>query len=160
DVTRALASAASRANLLDVLGRSDPLVRDALQTIIDRKDFILPLPDAAAGAESAAGAPAPIETDPAIVAELIARSQESIAAVKRDIRTKSGSALLDFIAKDLQEMKRRLFDLEGLRVIMAAMDASWWLNEQMHAWLGEKKAADTLTLSVPNNITSEMGLAL
>jgi pyruvate,water dikinase len=34
------------------------------------------------------------------------------------------------------------------------------LNEQMQAWLGEKNAADTLTQSVPNNVTSEMGLAL
>ena len=56
------------------------------------------------------GAPAAIETDPAIVAELIGRSQASIAALKRDIRTKSGSALLDFILADIQELKRILFD--------------------------------------------------
>ncbi len=40
------------------------------------------------------------------------------------------------------------------------MEATWWVNEQLQAWLGEKNAADTLTQSVPNNITSEMGLAL
>ena len=43
---------------------------------------------------------------------------------------------------------------------MSAMEATWWLNEQLEAWLGEKNAADTLTQSVPNNVTSEMGLAL
>src|SRR5262249_40930146 len=43
---------------------------------------------------------------------------------------------------------------------MSAMDASWWLNEQLQAWLGEKNAVDTLTQSVPHNVTSEMGLAL
>jgi pyruvate,water dikinase len=43
---------------------------------------------------------------------------------------------------------------------MSAIEATWWLNEQLQAWLGEKNAADTLTQSVPNNITSEMGLAL
>jgi phosphoenolpyruvate synthase/pyruvate phosphate dikinase len=43
---------------------------------------------------------------------------------------------------------------------MAGMEATWWLNEQLQAWLGEKNAADTLTLSAPNNVTSEMGLAL
>ena len=43
---------------------------------------------------------------------------------------------------------------------MAGMEAAWWLNEQLHAWLGEKNAADTLAQSVPNNVTSEMGLAL
>ena len=108
----------------------------------------------------AGGPPAPIETDPAIVAELIERSQASIAALKRDIRTKSGSALLDFILADIQELKRILFDPYSLQVIMTGMDATWWLNEQLRAWLGEKNAVDTLTQSVPHNVTSEMGLAL
>jgi phosphohistidine swiveling domain-containing protein len=35
-----------------------------------------------------------------------------------------------------------------------------WINENMKQWLGEINAADTLSMSVPNNITSEMGLAL
>jgi pyruvate,water dikinase len=43
---------------------------------------------------------------------------------------------------------------------MSAMEATWWLNERLDAWLGEKNAADTLTQSVPHNVTSEMGLAL
>lgn len=40
------------------------------------------------------------------------------------------------------------------------MEATWWLNDQLQAWLGEKNAADTLAQSVPHNVTSEMGLAL
>jgi pyruvate,water dikinase len=40
------------------------------------------------------------------------------------------------------------------------MEATWWLNEQLQAWLGEENAADTLTQSVPHNVTSEMGLEL
>ena len=104
--------------------------------------------------------PAPIETDPAIVTELIERSQASIAALKRDIGEKSGSALLDFILADIPELKRILFDPHSLQVIMAGMEATWWLNEQLEAWLGERNAADTLTQSVPHNVTSEMGLAL
>ena len=40
------------------------------------------------------------------------------------------------------------------------MEATWWLNEHLEAWLGEKNVADTLTQSVPHNVTSEMGLAL
>jgi pyruvate,water dikinase len=43
---------------------------------------------------------------------------------------------------------------------MVAMEATSWLNEQLQAWLGEKNVADTLTQSVPHNVTSEMGLAL
>lgn len=165
DVTPLLASPASRAGLLAMLGRSDPLIGDALQTILDRGDFIRSLPDAspseaAAGGPPTGGAPATIETDPAIVTELIARSQASIAALKRDIRGKSGSALLDFIRADIQELRRILFDPKSHQVIMAGMEATWWLNEQLQAWLGIPNAADVLTQSVPNNVTSEMGLAL
>jgi pyruvate,water dikinase len=165
DVTQDLASPASRAGLLGVMGKGDPLIGDALQTILDRGDFIRLLPDegpgaAPAGRAPAGAAPAPIETDPAIVAELIGRSQTAIAALKRDIRTKSGPALLDFILAAIQEMKRSLFDPHNHQVIMAGMEATWWLNDQLQAWLGEKNAADTLTQSVPHNVTSEMGLAL
>src|SRR5262249_1900566 len=91
DVTRRLASPASRAALLGTLGRSDPLIGDALQTLLERGDFLPSLPDEDTGEAPAVGAPvppAPIEADPAIVAEVIARSQASIAALKRDIRAK------------------------------------------------------------------------
>ncbi|MGH2589664.1 MAG: rifamycin-inactivating phosphotransferase, partial [Actinomycetota bacterium] len=160
DVTRALGSPTSRAGLLEVMGKSDPLIRDALETILDRGDFIPSLPDEGPVGAPAGDAPAPIETDPAIVAELIGRTQASITTLKRDIRTKVGSALLDFILEDIQELKRILFDPQSHQVFMSAMEAAWWLNEQLQAWLGEKNAADTLTQSVPHNVTSEMGLAL
>src|SRR5215210_3075803 len=101
-----------------------------------------------------------IATDPAIVAELIERNQTSVTALKREIKTKSGAELLDFILADIQELKRILFDPQSHQAVMAGMEAAWWLNEQLQAWLGEKNAADTLTQSVPNNVTSEMGLAL
>jgi len=160
DVTRALGSPTSRAGLLEVMGKSDPLIRDALETILDRGDFIPSLPDEGPVGAPAGDAPAPIETDPAIVAELIGRTQASVATLKRDIRTKVGSALLDFILEDIQELKRILFDPQSHQVFMSAMEAAWWLNEQLQAWLGENNAADTLTQSVPHNVTSEMGLAL
>jgi phosphoenolpyruvate synthase/pyruvate phosphate dikinase len=159
DVTRLLASPTSRAGYLEALGKSDPLIRDALQTVLDRGDFPS-LPDEGPGEPFPGSAPAPIENDPAIVTELIERNQASIAALKHDIRTKSGCALLDFILEDIQELKRILFDPQSLPLIMAAMEATWWLNEQLQEWLGEKNAADTLSQSVPHNVTSEMGLAL
>jgi pyruvate,water dikinase len=91
DVTQRLASPASRAGLLELIGKSDPLIRDALETVLERDGFIPSLPDEGPGEPPAGPAPAPIETDPAIVAQLTARNQASIAALKRDIRTKSGS---------------------------------------------------------------------
>ena len=160
DVTRILASPGSRASFLDLAGRSDPLIRDALQTILERGDFIPSLPDERSGWTPPGGAAPPIDTDPAIVDELMGHSEASIAALKREIRTKTGSALLDFILEDIQELKRILFDPKGHQVFMTAIEATWWLNERLQEWLGEKNVADTLTQSVPNNITSEMGLAL
>src|SRR5438552_6159141 len=160
DVTQRLASPTSRAGLLELMGRSDPLTADAVQTIPERAVFIRPLPDERPPGPLFGGAPAPIETDPAIVTELIGRSEASIAASERDIRTKSAEALLDFIRADIQELRRILFDPRSHQVFMSAMEATWWLNERLEAWLGEKNAADTLTLSVPHNVTSEMGLAL
>ena len=161
DVTRALASPTSRASLLGLAEKSDPLIRDALDTILERGDFIPTLSDdGPRWVPPGGGVPSAIETDPAIVAELIARTQTSLAALKRDIRTTSGPARLDFILADIQELRRLLSDPQSMQAIMAGMEATWWLNEQLQAWLGERNAADILTQSVPNNVTSEMGLAL
>jgi pyruvate,water dikinase len=160
DVASDLASPASRAGLLEVIGKSDPLVRDALETILARGDFITTLSDERPGSAPARGMPAPIEADPAIVTALIERSEASIARLKTDIRGRSGPALLDFILADIQELRRILFDPQSHQAFMSAMEATWWLNEHMEAWLGEKNAADTLAQSVPHNVTSEMGLAL
>lgn len=159
DVTDRLASPASRAGLLAMIGRGDPLIRDALQTILDR-DFIAPLSDATPSAAPPASPPAPIATDPAIPAALIRESEDSVARLKSGIRNKSGTELLDFILADIPEFKRILFNPRSHQVFMDAMDASWWLNEHLEEWLGEKSVADTLTQSVANNVTSEMGLAL
>ncbi|XXX78393.1 rifamycin-inactivating phosphotransferase [Sorangium sp. So ce134] len=168
DATKQLASPASRDAFLDLMGRSDPRIKDAILTILERGDFIEPLPGDPAAARPGQGkqgmAPArfdaQIEDDPAIVADLVARSQAAVEALKRDIRTKTGTALLDFILEDLQQLKKSLMDPRNMGVIMAAMNAHWWLNEKMSAWLGEKNVADTLSQSVSNNITSEMGLEL
>ncbi|MEV7541558.1 rifamycin-inactivating phosphotransferase [Streptomyces sp. NPDC089915] len=163
DVTGRLASPATRAGLLDVVGRGDPLVRDALETVLDREGFLPPPPEppgAAPGGPAPGRAPAPLDADPAVVAELIERSRQSLATLEREIRTKTGPELFDFLLEAFREHKRFLRDPQSLRAVMAGMEATWWLNDNLRAWLGEKNAADTLTLSAPGNVTSEMGLAL
>ncbi|MFJ1926259.1 rifamycin-inactivating phosphotransferase [Streptomyces sp. NPDC088131] len=160
DVTQRLASPESRAALLDVMGKGDPLVRDALETVLDRDGLLPPPPDAAPAGPSAHGDAVPDGPEPDIVPELIERSRSSVAALERDIRTKSGPALFDFLLEAFEEHRRVLGDPLNFRAIMAGMEATWWLNDQLLEWLGEKNAADTLTLSAPGNITSEMGLAL
>ncbi|WP_030441807.1 rifamycin-inactivating phosphotransferase [Actinoplanes subtropicus] len=157
DATRQLTSPAARAGFLAMVGRGDPLFRDALETVLDR-GFIREVPDAAPPPAHAA-APS-IETDPAIVTGLIERSEASLAALRREIAGKSGPELFDFLLAAFEEHKRVLTDPLSMQAIMAGMNATWWLNDHLEEWLGERNAADTLTLSAPNNITSEMGLAL
>src|SRR6476620_6561469 len=168
DITHNLASPVSRKMLLDAMGQHDPLMKDALVTIIERRDFIKSLTndkqEQSSGKSnksvSSANSQAQIENDPTIVSDLIKRSQTSIEELKQNIQTKSGSDLIDFIFEDIQQLKNMLFDPQSSAVFMAAINASSWINEKMKEWLGEKNAADTLSQSVPNNITSEMGLAL
>ena len=168
DISNMLASPDSRKILLGNMGQHDPLMKDALMTIIERGDFIksspdgkkVPSPSESNKSGSSADSQVQIENDPTIVSDLIKSSQTSIEELKQNIQTKSGADLFDFILEDIQQLKKILFDPQSTAVFMAAINASSWINEKMNEWLGEKNAADTLSQSVPNNITSEMGLAL
>ncbi|MEC1433015.1 phosphoenolpyruvate synthase [Bacillus subtilis] len=163
DVTHHLASPDSREVFLKGMGQHDQLLKDALMTIIKRRDFIKSIPNDKTAPNPIRGnadMPAQVENDPTIVSDLIESSQTSIEELKQNIQTKSGSDLFRFILEDIQELKKILFNPESSVVIRTAMNASLWINEKMNEWLGEKNAADTLSQSVPHNITSEMGLAL
>ena len=117
DVTQILASPASRAGLLEMAGKSDPLIGDALQTVLERA--------ASSGrsrtSDPAAGCPpgsraADHHRDRSGHRRRVDRAQRGFdRRLQRDIRTKSGSALLDFILEDIQELKRILFDPQSAR---------------------------------------------
>ncbi|MCJ2145958.1 phosphoenolpyruvate synthase [Bacillus sp. B19-2] len=161
DVAPRLTTRAGRETLLNTVG-ADPLTKDALMTVIER-DFIklitndqtAPIPG-----NGQTDMPAQFENDPTIVSDLMKRNQTSIEELKQNIQAKSGSDLFDFILEDIQQLKKIVFDPQSTAVFMAAINATTWINENMNKWLGEKNAADTLSQSVPGNITSEMGLAL
>lgn len=163
DISNQLATVSGRETLLNTLGKSDPLSRDALIHIMERKfipeqpeDQIMPNP---AHAKNLAfrDAPAP---DPSLVPQLIGQNLETIRQLNRDISGKSGTALLEFILEDLQALKQLLFDPQSFAALMTGIHATAWINEKLFEWLGEKHAADTLSQSLDYNVTSEMGLAL
>jgi rifampicin phosphotransferase len=164
DVTQQLSSPDSRKGLLNAMSQHDPLMKDALSTIIERGDFITSPDEKKEQGPSVSNKTispqAHIENDPSIVSDLIKRSEKTLATLKQNIQTKSGSDLFEFILEDMQESRKSLLDPQNMGVIMAAINASTWINEKMNERLGEKNAADTISQSVPNNITSEMGLAL
>ncbi len=167
DVAGMLASPESRDMLINSMGQHDPLIKDALMTVIER-NFIKSIQnekkELSLGKNSNVVTTehfqAQIENDPEIVSGLINKSQTSMDELKHNIRTKSGSELFDFLLEDFKELKRITFEQQSMAVIMTAINAASWINEKMDKWLGEKNAADTLAQSVPDNITSEMGLDL
>ena len=168
DVIDMLATPAGRENLLEAMGQHDPLIKDALLAIAERGDFIKSLPNDEKGpvlvksnkGMSSADILAQVGNNPAIASDLIKHNKTSVEALKQNIQTKSGPDLFDFILEDIQQSKNMVFHAQHVGVIMAAINASSWINEKMNEWLGEKNVADILSQSVSNNITSEMGLAL
>lgn len=163
DVTDELASPTGRHVVLNMLGRSDPLVGDAIRTVLERPDLAPPAEDASSPTPAAATAPAgppPLDADPAIPAGLVARHLDSIASMRRAIAERSGAELFDFIDDDIAELKQLFLDPQSGQVIMGGIAAAWWLNDHVEEWLGERNVADALALAVPDNVSAEMGLAL
>lgn len=160
DITPNLAAPASREILINGIGQSDPLMKDAIETIVAREGFIETNTTEEARPIPTPSADKPIENIPEIATSLIANNEASLAKLKQTIQTKSDSAVFDLILEDIPEFKRVLFNADNLRVLLSAMNAATWLNEKMQEWLGETNVADTLSQSVDNNITAEMGLEL
>jgi phosphoenolpyruvate synthase/pyruvate phosphate dikinase len=164
DVAPMLATSAGRETMINVLGKSDPLIKDALTAIVERGDFVKLLEDKKEQGPNKGRTSEDYQTlkdyDPAIVPDLIQSRQTAIEALKLKIQTQSGPELFDFILDDIQQLKKSMADPQSFGVIMTSMNASYWINEKMNEWLGEKNVADILAQSAPNNITSEMGLEL
>ena len=167
DISQMLASEDGRKVLLNNMKQLEPLTEYAVMTIIER-DFIKcsksekknQSSDTKNKANITEDSNLQIENNPVIVSELIKKNQISIASLKQKVQEKTGTDLIDFILEDLDELKKILFDEQSTAVYTAAINASLWINEKMNEWLGEKNAADILSQSVENNITSQMGLEL
>ncbi|MGQ9825943.1 MAG: phosphoenolpyruvate synthase, partial [Desulfotomaculales bacterium] len=170
DVTHDLASPVGRKIVLSTMSKSDPLIVNAIKSLMQRKGFVSSLPR---GKRSVSMRTEGLswallfqifkiyrKNDPAVVQDAIARSEVSIRDLRQRIANVSGDDLFAFILEDQKQTKAMLFDPRGYGAIMAGVLASLWINSKMEKWLGEKGAADTLSQSVPNNVTSEMGLAL
>ncbi|MCK6520404.1 phosphoenolpyruvate synthase [Myxococcota bacterium] len=162
DVSRELRVPATRAAVMGAIGASDPLMGDALSVVIQRgelgPDLVVDGPTPPRSL--APPAPPPFVDDPGLVPALIAEDEEEQRGVAAELQRRSGLDALAFIREDLVRLKQSLLEPRRGAVVMAGFGAAAWLNEKMKAWLGVTSAADTLTLSAPNNVTTEMGLAL
>jgi pyruvate,water dikinase len=96
--------------------------------------------------------------DPALAEHFMERIRARMRNLEQQAAEVSGDEIFDFITRSTEAFKQTMFGSYG--VVFAAAYASTWLNKHIRKWLGDKNAADALVQSVPNNITSEMGLEL
>lgn len=163
DVLPRLLDENSRYMMLDTFD-SEPLTKDALITLLKRGDYLDTMYDETKllnqKKQKFMSFPETIKADATIVKRLTEESEEALIHLKQDIKAYEGASLIDFIQQDILKVKGFLSQKETMQAIMAAMDSALWLNEKMFDWLGLVNVSDTLTKSLPDNITSEMGLAL
>jgi len=174
DITHDLASPMGRRIVLSTMGGNDPLMKNAILSLMKRKDFLKSLPRgkrflSIRSMMRTTGLSWSLlfevikiyrENDVSIIQNLISEIEESIRDLKRRIAKVSGDELFAFILQDHQQLKKTMYDPRGVGAILIGLFAANWLNKKMEKWLGEKNAADTLSQSVSHNITSEMGLEL
>jgi rifampicin phosphotransferase len=135
DVTARLAAPETRAGLFDVLGKSDPLIRDALQ--IDRRPWRLLEPGSDVRARCG---PVWAREPPCSTPTRDRRRPHRAVAVldhptAHDIAAKSGTGAVRLHLRRHRCVAGLLFDPRSLQVIMTAIDATWWLDEHLTEWL-------------------------
>lgn len=166
ELTPNLASPAGRRMLLRAIGANDPIMRNAIRRLTRRKKFMDSLRrgqgESGTGViQRPAGRRAGVASvAPALIQELMARSEASISDLRQRLAKAAGDEVFALILQDQAELKALLFDPRSFAVLNAATSALHWLNQHLEKWLGEKGVADPLSLSVPGDVTSEMGLAL
>lgn len=168
DGTYDLASPIGRKILISSAGKADFLMQNAIINLMKRKDFVKSMPKGKGSINTGTGALTWVlkalnvykKNDIRIIEELIKYNEKLIREMQQKLEKLTGDELFQFIIQDTKGLKAILTGAENMSVMVIAAFVSIWINKNVEKWLGEKNVADLLSKSVPNNITSEMGLAL
>jgi len=170
DLAHDLASPLGRKIVFASAGKIDPLMDNALKSLMKRKTFTKSLAPGKRAFSMGSGYfswALPVQfvkiyrsNDAAIVQTLMSRNEASIRDLRQKIANLSGNELFAFIIETYKQLKEAMYDPQGMAAIYVGVYAVSWLNKNMEKWLGEKSAADSLSKSVVGNVTSEMGLKL
>lgn len=168
DGTYDLSSPIGRKVLISSAGNADILMKNALVNLMKNKDFINKLPKGKGTINAGTGALAWIipaikvyrKNDVKDIKDIITYNEKLIVDMEQKIKTLSGEKLFEFILKDTNDLKDVLTGPENMKMMVVGGFVSSWINKKIEKWLGEKGAADMLSKSVENNVTTEMGFAL
>jgi len=172
DVSFELASPVSSKVFVNAgMGSVDKLIQNALKKVLARKEYLKTLPRGKTGFGLSGGSLGDMlrgfrdalriekRNDPALMDRIMTKQDALLKALKEDIKGVSGAELFDFILKDMDESyKSIVLDNYGAGAVPVLVSA--WIDKNMKKWLGESGAADTLSQSVANNVTTLMGYAL
>ncbi|WP_368487506.1 phosphoenolpyruvate synthase [Clostridium sp. BJN0013] len=168
DLAHDLSSPVGRKIVLASMGKIDPLMLNALKSLMKRKTFMKSLARSGKGFFSMGtgyfswglvvqSIKISRNNDAFIVQTLMSQNEASIRELQRRIANLSGEELFAAVIEELKRLKKAMYDPKSMGVVYAGSLALNWINKNMEKWLGEKSAADSLTKSVANDVTSEMG---
>lgn len=168
DVSHDLASPFARNIFIKNIGSVDVLMQNAFSNLVKNKDYIKTLPRGKTSLSLGTGVMSWMmeaikirrKNDPSIIKELMANNEKSVRMLQQTIINKSGDQLFSFILDDFKELAAIMSEPRSVAAALVGVMAVSSVNKKIEKWLGEKSVADTLSLSVANNVTSEMGLEL
>jgi phosphoenolpyruvate synthase/pyruvate phosphate dikinase len=170
DIAHDLASPTGQKIVLMAADKMDPLMHNAIKSIIKRKTFMKSLARGKKAFSMGSGyfswaLPVQIiktyrSNDASIVPALMSRNEASARDLRQRMENLSGDELFAFIIEAHKQLKEDMSGPQSMGTVFAGIYAVSWINKNMEKWLGEKSAADSLSQSVANNVASEMGLAL
>lgn len=170
DLSHDMASTFGRTLAVAAMGKVDPLIDSALKNLTKQKEFIKSLSrgkrflSMGSGYFSWALVTQFIKIyrsgDAGVVPALMRKNEAAIKELEKKFAALSGDELFAAADAELKQLIKVIGDPQGLGSVWTGTLAVSWVNKNVEKWLGEKGAADTLTLSAPNNVAGEMGLEL
>lgn len=170
DLSHDLSSRIKQKAIIIGLDKIDPLVSNAVKGLVKRKDFVKSLSregkmfSVLNKGYLSLGLFTQIikiyhKNDPSVLKTLMSRNEVGIRELSQKMENLSGEELIAFI-KEEKQIKKAIYDPQSMGAVYAGVLSQIWINRYMEKWLGEKNAADVLSKSASNNITSEMGWEL
>jgi pyruvate,water dikinase len=170
DLAHDLASSIGKRVVLMAMGKVDPLMDNAIKSLMERKAFMKSLSHGKRAFSMGSGyfswalviqgIKIYRSNATSIVQTLMSRNEASIRDRQQRIANLSGDELFAFIIEAHKQLKEAMEGPQSMGTVFAGVYAVSWINKKMEKWLGEKSAADSLSQSAANNVTSGMGMAL